>query len=311
MPSVSIVLIFLDEERFLEEAVQSVRDQTLTDWELILVDDGSTDRSTEIAREAAALDDRIRYVDHPGHQNRGMAASRNFGAAHATAPYVGFFDGDDVLVPTKLAEQVEVLDSMPDVAMVNGAILHWHSWNSSADGAVDTVVLGGGADERLDPPDTALTLYPLGRRDGPAVDLMVRRSVFDELGGFEESFRGLYEDQSFKIKVFMRYPIYISSHVWLHYRQHDASACAQVSPREYLRLRGIFLDWVQDEVDQVGDPRVSRALRHARRRLRLNRLMAPVVERVMPPMEELRYRIPDQIKTPVKRGLRRMRLPTA
>src|SRR4051812_25203026 len=52
-PLVSVVLIFLDEERFLEEAVQSVCNQTMTDWELILVDDGSTDRSTRIARELA------------------------------------------------------------------------------------------------------------------------------------------------------------------------------------------------------------------------------------------------------------------
>ena len=71
MPLVSVVLIFLDEERFIEEAVQSVREQTLKEWELILVDDGSTDRSTMIAHDLAAHDERIRYVDHAGHKNRG------------------------------------------------------------------------------------------------------------------------------------------------------------------------------------------------------------------------------------------------
>jgi glycosyltransferase involved in cell wall biosynthesis len=311
MPLVSVVLIFLNEERFLEEAVQSVRDQTLTDWELILVDDGSTDRSTKIARDLSAQDERIRYIDHEGHENRGMAASRNLGAAHTTAPYVGFLDGDDVLLPNKLSEQVDVLESMPDVAMVNGAMVHWHSWKPAASGTDDNVVLGGGSDQRFDPPEAALTLYPLGPRDGPAVDLLVRRSVFEAVGGFEESFRGLYEDQSFKIKVFLRYPIYISSHVWLRYRQHDASACAQVSPRDYLRLRGIFLDWVKDEVERLDDPRVSRALRRAERHLRFSRLMAPLVDRVNPPLEELRDRVPEKLKDPVRRAVRRMRSPAS
>src|SRR6516165_6057064 len=98
-------MIFLNEERFLEEAVQSVFDQRLADWELILVDDGSTDRSTQMARDLAARDKRIRYVDHPGHENRGMSATRNLGVACATAPYIAFLDADDVWTSDKLTEQ--------------------------------------------------------------------------------------------------------------------------------------------------------------------------------------------------------------
>src|SRR5215213_2472495 len=105
-------MIFLNEERFLEEAVQSVFDQQLGDWELILVDDGSTDRSTLMARDLAARDDRVRYFDHPGHENRGMSASRNLGVARATAPYIAFLDADDVWTSDKLADQVDVLESM-------------------------------------------------------------------------------------------------------------------------------------------------------------------------------------------------------
>jgi glycosyltransferase involved in cell wall biosynthesis len=56
-----------------------------------------------------------------------MSASRNLGAAHATAPYITFHDADDVWLPGKLAEQVELLESMPDVAMVCGALIYWYS----------------------------------------------------------------------------------------------------------------------------------------------------------------------------------------
>src|SRR3954469_7760024 len=119
---VSVVLIFLNEERYLEEAVQSVRDQTMTDWEMILVDDGSTDGSTGLARDLAAKDERIRYVDHPGHENRGMSAPRNLGVSNGAAPYIAFLDSDDVWPPDRLAQQVDMLEKMPDVAMVVGAI---------------------------------------------------------------------------------------------------------------------------------------------------------------------------------------------
>src|ERR1700758_3779735 len=244
MPRVSVVLIFLNEERFLEEAVQSVRDQTLADWELILVDDGSTDRSTQIARDLAAADERIRYVDHPGHANRGMSASRNLGAAHATAPYLGFLDADDVWVPDKLAQQVDLLESMPDVALVCGAMLYWFSWDPAATEADRTARPGGMADRRLAPPEAALAIYPLGRPYAAGVDLLVRRSVFEAVGGFEDRFRGAFEDQAFLNKVYLRYSVYISSRVWLRYRQHDASCIAKLHrTREvnYWRVQGEFL----------------------------------------------------------------------
>src|SRR5262249_20863189 len=75
-PIVSVIVIFLDEERFLREAIESILTQRFQDFELILVDDGSSDRSPEIARSYASQQpDRIRYVHHPEHRNRGMSVS--------------------------------------------------------------------------------------------------------------------------------------------------------------------------------------------------------------------------------------------
>ncbi|MCH9731242.1 MAG: glycosyltransferase family 2 protein [Actinomycetia bacterium] len=296
----SVVLNFLNEERFLEEAVHSVCNQTLQDWELILVDDGSTDQSTKIARELATRDARIRCIDHPGHENKGGSASRNLGVANTTAPYIAFIDGDDVWVPTKLAEQVELLERMPGVAMVNGALRYWYGWDPAATEEDETVLTGGVADRRIDPPEAALTIYPLVLVDGAGVDLLVRRSVFDAVGGFEERFRGMYDEQSLLVKVFLRYPIYISSRAWLLYRQHDDSCCARISQSAYFRVRGAFLDWLKDDVERLGDPRVSAALRRARRRNRLEQLHVPTPDMAY----RLRSRIPAKYKDPVKRCVR-------
>jgi glycosyltransferase involved in cell wall biosynthesis len=304
MPLVSVVLIFLNEERFLEEAVRSICDQTLADWELILVDDGSTDRSTPIARELAARDERIHYVDHPGHQNRGASASRNLGAAHTTAPYITFFDADDVYVAGMLAEQVDLLESMPDVAMVAGAMLYWYSWDPASTTADIVRLTGGISDRRLDPPEAALTIYPLARETSAAgTEVLVRRSVFEAVGGFEEHFRGIYqpyEDQVFLIKVYLRYPVYISSRVWRHYRQHDAARCQHITRRDYWHVRGFFLDWLQADVRRLGNPRVSGALRRARREVRYQRLEAHAVDRLLAPL-------PPKYKDLAKRNLRRLK----
>jgi glycosyltransferase involved in cell wall biosynthesis len=299
VPLVSVVLIFLNEERFLEEAVKSVRDQTLADWELILVDDGSTDRSTRIARDLAAADERIRYVDHAGHENRGRSAARNAGAAHATAPFLAFLDADDVWEPEKLAEQVNVLDSMPDVAMVCGALLYWHSWNPGATEADIVLLTGGMANERLDPPKAALTNYPLAHEAGAGVDLLVRRNVFESVGGFEDQFRGMYDDQVLLIKVFLHYPVYISSRAWIRYRQHERSCCAQTTWLEYWRFRGEFIDWLRKYVEGLCDPRVRAAVQRARREVQYRRLTAPAHELY----SRIRSHVPAELKQRVKRKL--------
>jgi glycosyltransferase involved in cell wall biosynthesis len=292
VPVVSVVMIFLNGERFIEEAVRSVTDQTLADWELILVDDGSTDQSTRIARGLAAQDSRMRYIDHPGHLNRGMSASRNLGAAHTGAPYIGFLDADDVWSPTKLAEQVRLLEGMPDVALVCGAQRFWYSWDHAATYADRTVLTGGVADRRLDPPDAALTLRPLGCEVSAAVDLLVRRSAFDAVGGFEDRFRGIFEDQAFLTKIYLRYPIYISSRAWLLYRQHSSS-CLQLSLRkDYWRVKGDFLDWLQEDRERLVDPRVNAAVRRARRELPYRRMTAPVHYAA----HRLNRRLPPQIR---------------
>ena len=273
MARVSVVLIFLDAERFIEEAIESVLAQSLTDWELILVDDGSTDGSVAIAKRAADADPRTRYVEHPGRVNLGRSESRNVGAALASSPYLAFIDADDVWDRTKLAEQLDLLEREPDLAMVCGAMVYWHSWNPLAEKPDRLILTGGLSDRRLDPPQAVVQLYPLGSKDGAGVDVMIRRSIFQKVGGFEPRFRGLYDDQTLLVKVFLSFPVFFSARPWLLYRQHPDSCCATTlrSVAEYRRLRMDFLRWLGAYLGRVptARPEVRRALRRARRRLRL------------------------------------------
>src|SRR5262245_24155101 len=93
--AVSVIIIFMNAQAFISDAIDSVFAQTYTNWELLLVDDGSTDASTQIALSFAnGNPGRVRYLEHSGHRNRGMSASRNLGIQHAGGEYIGFLDAD-------------------------------------------------------------------------------------------------------------------------------------------------------------------------------------------------------------------------
>ena len=251
-PLVSTVIIFFQAERFLDEAIRSVVAQTYSNWELVLVDDGSTDGGPEIAAGWLAADPRIRVVTHSGRENRGMSASRNLGVAHAEGELLAFLDADDVWLPEKLQEQVELVVARPEVGMVYGRTLWWYGWTGDpADVARDHVHDPGVPLDVVIPPGTLLAgLISDGSVPPYTCSVLIRREVFDRLGGFEDAFTGLFEDQVFFAKVFLHEAVYVASACWDRYRQHDASACAvayatgQAHPVDVSPARGVFLEWV-------------------------------------------------------------------
>jgi cellulose synthase/poly-beta-1,6-N-acetylglucosamine synthase-like glycosyltransferase len=121
---VSVIIPFLNAEKFIREAIESVFAQTYENWELLLIDDGSNDESTVIARSyAAEYPDKVRYLEHRGHQNLGKSTSRNLGIHNAGGDYLAFLDADDIFLPQKLERQVALLESRPWAGMVYGRTL--------------------------------------------------------------------------------------------------------------------------------------------------------------------------------------------
>ena len=163
-PRVSAVIIFLNGEAFLAEAIESIIAQTYKDWELFLVDDGSGPAATAIANEyVARYPNQIFYLDHPNHANRGMSATRNLGVSHARGEYIAFLDADDTWLPDKLADHVALLDAHPEVGLVCGATAYWWSETDRPDEVVQT---GHRQNAVINPPEAALFNSPweLARR---------------------------------------------------------------------------------------------------------------------------------------------------
>jgi glycosyltransferase involved in cell wall biosynthesis len=267
---VSVVVNFLDAERFLEETIASVYAQSYQAWELLLIDDGSTDGSTAIARRHAALDPgRVRYLEHPGHENRGASAARNLGIAEAQGELIAFLDSDDVWLPQRLQRSVELFDTHPTAAMVYGESEYWYSWAGSPGGFPDRVQPHGFDADRIVGAPELLIRYLTHTAALPCTNsITVRRVAAQACRGFVSSFRGMHDDQAFLARICLRHEVYVAHECWDRYRQHDASLCAQSAKRgEVAESQRAYLAWLHEFLEEQGmrGTRVWEALRYAER----------------------------------------------
>lgn len=250
------------------EAIESVLLQCReVHWELLVVDDGSTDTTGALAEAYAACyparasaasrtsawEPRIRVLRHPRGENRGISASRNLALRHARGAMVALLDADDVWLPGKLARQVALLQSLPEVAMVYAQAERW------VDHSLPYCAERGSAGRNFVPP-----LLPPGARagvlEGPRLlewflqdesltpctcTVLLRTEAARRVGAFCNRFRGLYDDQVFYAKLLLEERVCVSPEVVARYRQHAASCCAVARKEETAeRTRVEFLEWL-------------------------------------------------------------------
>ncbi|HZM34862.1 MAG TPA: glycosyltransferase [Burkholderiales bacterium] len=254
-PGVSVVMIHHQAERFIDEAIASVRAQTTADWELLVVDDGSTDGSAAIvARHAAEDPARVRALAHAGGGNRGMAAARNLGMTAARGSAIAFLDADDLWRPERLARHLAALEAHPAVDVVLGSTVEWRSWNPEAQRTDRVLSSGITPDREFDPPSLLALLLAPGLGALPGVcSVTLRRGPEVPPPRMPERFTGLFEDQClFALLLAQRRAVVVDAADAL-YRQHPASHVVRHAPEraaeelrylrwldEYLRLRGIY-----------------------------------------------------------------------
>ena len=273
-PLVSVIIPFFNAQQFLGEAIESVLAQSYSNWELILVDDGSIDRSREIATGYAKRHSRVFCLEHKDHSNRGACASRNLGVRTAHGEYIALLDADDVWLPRKLEQQVAILTSQPEAGMVYGATQYWYSWTGEAQAMERDYVrsLGVPPHQLVKPPKLlTLALESKAPTPGPS-NILLRRLIVEQVGGFEESFSGiyqLYEDQAFLAKIYLNASVFVSNECWDRYRQHPEScvSLAKASRRKY-SVGLFYFKWLEGYLIARGieDSGLWKALR--RKRLR-------------------------------------------
>jgi glycosyltransferase involved in cell wall biosynthesis/SAM-dependent methyltransferase len=177
-PVVSIIVACYKQAHYLAEAVESVVEQTYSDWEIVIVNDGSPDNTSEVARQVIAK--------YPGRQiqlleksNGGLASARNAGIRAARGKYLVPLDADDKLMPEFLAKLVPVLDSQPKVGFAYTHIRHFGDINN-------------------DYPLPDFDRVGMIARDNTACGCaLFRRTAWEQAGGYNEAMREGYEDWDF------------------------------------------------------------------------------------------------------------------
>ena len=243
-PTVSVVIPVYNGDRYLAEAITSVLDQTYKNFELIVVDDGSTDGSAEIAKSYKQA---VLYTFQP---NGGLSKARNTGLALARGKYIAFLDHDDLWLPHKLARQVTYLDSHPDVGVV------YSQCHMVREGHVPAPVyrepVGG------DP----LSIITAGYGLQMSVP-MFRKSVFEKAGGFDEAFlsaRG-YEDIDMTIRLSEVTAFAYIPEVLVLYRLHESNLSDSPEKSQlHVHNRGIYLHKCLDRYR--SNPQIARTLYH-------------------------------------------------
>jgi SAM-dependent methyltransferase len=309
-PDVSVIVPFLNAARFLEETIESVRLQSYSSWELLLIDDGSTDESTDIARQYSLRHPgTIFYFEHPGHENRGPSAARNLGIRHARGRFIALLDADDVWLPNKLQEQVPLLEAHPSAGMLYGHSVFWSSWTGNAvDAGRDYVPpLGVPLDVISQSPETLTRCLQRTAAVPCPCSVLMWRDVVMQVGGFEESFRTILEDQAFFAKMLVAAPVYVADRIWDKYRIHPDSSCAKTERAgDLLDARLAYLDWLEQYLRDRGlaSGEVWRALRTDRwrcRNPRLDRNLNRLGRRLGGLRARLRAALPDQLRIRIRR----------
>ncbi|MEB3339121.1 MAG: glycosyltransferase family A protein [Leptolyngbyaceae bacterium] len=202
MPKVSIIIPAYNAMSYLPETVQSALRQTFTDFEILIINDGSTDGIVEWATQLT--DPRVKLVSQT---NQGVSVARNTGIAQAQGEYIAFLDADDLWEPSKLAKQVQCLDQNPTVGLVNTWVVN--------------------IDEQNHPDNNVCTTYGEGWIWQQMIQqnlilcgsvAMVRQRCFAAVGGFDPDLQSA-EDWEMWIRIASRYPFALLKEPLVFYRQ--------------------------------------------------------------------------------------------
>lgn len=202
-PRVSVVMPVHNAMPYLDIAVESILGQTLQNFEFVILDDASTDGSTERLREWAARDPRIRLIEEK--RNLGPALSSQRVAIAATAPVVARMDADDVSYPRRLEDQLEVLDGYPGVGVVGGLY--------------DIIDASG---RKIRGPEAWRLVHPASVPPFGNGPLMYRREIFDQVGGYRKQCE-FWEDHDLIIRMGSVSKIMIVPHAIYKVRQSPVS----------------------------------------------------------------------------------------
>lgn len=271
-PKLSIILPTYNRATFLPKAFEAIQNQRFTDWELIVIDDGSKDDTGELVPKLAAhVTQPVRYVRQ---ENAGAYGARNTGLDHARGQYVAFYDSDDLWLPHHLEDCVGALEACPNVDWVYGSstIIDHASGNVLAENAfyvkgeprpfLSLKAKEVGRLKVIDDPTTIECAIDKGLFAGLQLSVM-RKSVFDGYR-FEATRRNEAEDQLLVVHALAsgrRMAYFDNVHLLYYVHEQNSSATGTQSLDKHVRIFRALIEGYEDLKKQVVlTPAQTRAL---------------------------------------------------
>lgn len=250
MPKVTILLTCYNHVKYIPVALESIRSQTFTDYDIIALDDGSTDGTREWLSEQTG----IKVVFNE--QNLGTYGTLNKGLDMATGEYVAVFNDDDVWMPTKLEKQVALLDNNPRVGLV-----HTEGEFIDGEGKVFEGEPLGFKFPRFETGDILLDLVYENKIIASAA--LFRRKIVEEIGGFNEMYFGS-GDWEMWFRIAERYDVGCVNEKLSQYRVHGANASHKLEKiwRDDERLRDWMIPRLEDLGNRFPKDKINAAIAH-------------------------------------------------
>jgi len=252
-PRVSVVVPTYNSAAYLAETIESLFAQTYADWELIIVDDGSTDDTMAVIGRYTRGSEKARAFTHPNRANRGTLATRALGAQRARGQVVALLDADDLWDPNYLENHLGFWDM---TALSAGAAMSYgpaREWDPTTGAEHVAAIPPCG----VHAPPSLLSEWlrgPFLTTPGPS-GVFLRRGAYAEVHHYEKAAQGsCAEDQYLNLHIAARYPIAIHDGPWWRYRLHPTSAIAQRTTRAKARDHIRLFETIQpDLVAALGD----------------------------------------------------------
>ncbi|MBC7845862.1 MAG: glycosyltransferase family 2 protein [Flavobacterium sp.] len=238
MPKASIIVPCYNQAQYLDEALQSVQKQTYTNWECLIVNDGSPDNTEEVARKWEAKDPRFIYVYK---ENGGVSSARNLGIQKAKAEFILTLDADDKYEATFLEKAMTVLVNNPEIGIVS-------SWGRYFNDVKQMQVYKSIGKTTVD------FLF----HNAAIGTSLFRKECWELVGGYDENPENGYEDWEFYLRVCaLGRKVHIIEEVLFFYRQHSASRSTGVNKAHnlarkyiYIKNKDIYCMYYEDLIDQ-------------------------------------------------------------
>ncbi|MFV1979713.1 MAG: glycosyltransferase family 2 protein [Rhodothermia bacterium] len=260
---VSIITPTYNHKGFIGPSIASVLGQTYPDWEMIIVDDGSTDGTADIARRFAKKDERIKVFPRENVGIFRLAETYNFGLAQSSGELVAVLEGDDVWEPNKLELQVKALESNPDTVL---------SWGNVVIASANLDPIGLSLSDDVDRDRSAFDNRPVGvllnqmylENIISAVTMVIRRNELEAIGGFQYRDRLPLVDYPTILSLVVRGPFAYVGETLAHWRWHPNQVTKSYHPQIIERVRDLALEHF-DGLDDLlrREVRLTRAEKEA------------------------------------------------